>query len=379
MNRKPRIAVFLPSLQGGGAERALVLFARTAQELGCEVELVCADKNGVLLPLIDSRLPVVDLKAPRMMRAVKGLRRYLRERRPDAVYASIVHANLAVVLAARGMGKDIKVILRESNAPLSEKKRTWSRKLSHLLAPFLYRRAHRIIAVSAMVRDELVQMSSALAKKIEVLQTPVVPANFIAQAAEEPGHLWFSPGEPPVVLGVGRLHPQKNFALLIRAFANVRAQRVCRLIILGRGALQKELQALAESLGVAEDVSFAGFSLNPFAYMSRARLFVLSSDYEGMPNVLLQAMALGTPVISTDCPGGSAECLDGGRLGTLVPTGDVEKMSEAIAQGLDAMRREDAAEIITRQYGAEPATRAYLECAGIALPVKESPVRAQNA
>ena len=278
MSRKARIAVFLPSLNGGGAERAMVLFAQTIHQLGYDVELVCAEKTGVLVPLVDVRFPIVDLKAPRMVRAIRGLRGYLKDRKPDVIYSTIVHANLALLIASIGLKKQTRIVVRESNAPISEAKRTVSRRLSHFLVPYFYPSAHAVIAVSARVRDELVKLCGKLSRTTAVLETPVIPANFVTQAAEEPNHPWFKPGEPPVVLGVGRLHPQKNFPLLIRAFAEARKQKECRLIILGQGGLLDDLQKLAGELGVSEYISFPGFSLNPFSFMSRARVFVLSSD-----------------------------------------------------------------------------------------------------
>ncbi len=374
METAPRIAIFLPSLNGGGAERAMILFAQTIQQMGCSVEIICAEKKGHLTALVDSRFPVVDLGAPRMARAIISLRRYLLEKKPDVVYSTIVHSNLALLIASIGLKKKVKIVIRESNTPLSEQKRTLSRYISHVLAGHLYRYAHVIIAVSSTVSEQLLQINPALRKNLKVLDTPVVPINFVAQAAEEPGHPWFAPGQPPVILGVGRLHPQKNFALLIRAFSEVRKTKECRLMILGQGALLEELKALAGELGVAEDVSFAGFTLNPFSYMGRARVFVLSSNCEGMPNVLIQAMALGTPVISTDCPGGSADCLKNGEYGALVPVNDTARLAQAIRDALDAPRRDDVAEFTRRRFGAESASRKYLAAAGVVFGRSDQPV-----
>jgi glycosyltransferase involved in cell wall biosynthesis len=378
MSTKPRIAIFLPSLNGGGAERAMVLFACTIQELGVDVEIVCAEKKGVLLPLIESRMSIVDLAAPRMLRAVFRLRAYLKKSKPDVLYATIVHANLAAVMASGGLRKQIKVILRESNAPISEKKRTVTRRISHRLVPRFYPRADAVIAVSTKVRDELLQVAPKLKTKLKVLETPVIPGDFVTQAAEDPMHAWFKEGEPPVILGVGRLHSQKNFPLLINAFAEVRKKLDCRLMILGQGLLKKELQALVDSLGITDHVCFAGFCLNPFSYMSRARVFVLSSNYEGMPNVLIQAMALATPVVATDCPGGNAECLENGALGELVPVGDVAKMAQAIEKSLEIRQRSDVAIKITQRFGAEAASRAYLELAGVVIPNRADDLKTGN-
>ena len=153
--------------------------------------------------------------------------------------------------------------------------------------------------------------------------------------AELAGSLWFADGAPPVLLGAGKFKPQKDLSTLIRAFAMIRASRPARLIILGEGPQRKTLQALCTELGVLEDVAFPGFVDNPFAYMARSKVFVLSSAWEGFGMVLAEAMACGCPVVSTDCPSGPAEILEDGRYGPLVPVSDPEKMSAAIASTLD--------------------------------------------
>jgi glycosyltransferase involved in cell wall biosynthesis len=141
---------------------------------------------------------------------------------------------------------------------------------------------------------------------------------------------WLAGGEPPVILGVGRLATQKDFSTLLHAFARVRSQRPARLLILGEGDKRFELEALAQNLGLARDVRLPGYADNPFAYMRRCSVFVLSSAYEGLPTVLIEAMACGAPVVSTDCPSGPAEILEGGRYGCLVPIGDPDAMASAI-------------------------------------------------
>ncbi len=370
------VVIFISSLGGGGAERAMILFARTIQELGVSVEIVCAQKTGPLQSLVDGTTPVIDLGAPRMLSAVRKLRRYLQHRKPKAIYSTVVHANLATVLATRGL-KNIKVVLRESNAPISEQKITLSRRLGHRLAPRLYAMADSVIAVSERVRQELIQHMPRVASRIVALDTPVIPTDFISQAAGDPLHPWFALGEPPVILGVGRLHPQKNFNLLIDAFAEVRARRPARLLILGEGPEREKLQRKISECGLGDDVQLFGFHLNPFSFMSRARVFVLSSIYEGMPNVLIQAMALGVPVVSTDCPGGSSECLEGGVLGELVPLNDPTAMSAAILRSLDKGSQSEVAERVTARFGAEAASRKYLSLAGIE-PVHRMTQRAQG-
>lgn len=172
-------------------------------------------------------------------------------------------------------------------------------------------------------------------------------------------HPWLGEGKPPVILGVGRLTPQKDFSTLIHAFAQVRTVRDCRLVILGEGELRAELEQLVASLGVQDSVQLPGFADNPFAWMSRVRLFVLSSRWEGLPNVLIQAMACGAAVVSTDCPSGPDEILEGGKWGKLVPVGDVEALAEALSENLQVL---DVVNSIERAmfFNVENAINAYL-------------------
>ena len=153
--------------------------------------------------------------------------------------------------------------------------------------------------------------------------------------AEPFDHPWFAPGAPPVILGAGRLTEQKDFPTLIRAFALVRKKHPARLMILGEGEERSKLETLVQELGLEKEVSLPGFVDNPYKYMKRAAVFVLSSRWEGFPNVLVEAMALGTPVVSTDCPNGPAEILENGKWGELVPVGETQSLASAVLRTLD--------------------------------------------
>jgi len=192
-----------------------------------------------------------------------------------------------------------------------------------------------VVAVSRGVQRDLLRYTRVSAERVVLIYNPSY-TNRLLELREQPvEHPWFALGEPPVVLGVGRFYPQKDFSTLIKAFALVRAQRPARLVILGEGPLRPQLEALAQQLGVADQVSMPGFVENPFAYMRRAAVFVLPSQYEGLPNVLIQAMACGCPVVSTNCPSGPEDILDNGKYGHLVPVGDVEAIANAILRVLD--------------------------------------------
>lgn len=358
------IMVFLPSLGGGGAERAMVLFCGALHRMGYTVKLVCAKAEGRYSSLVPPGVEIVDLKASRMLSALAGLRRVIKTYRPVAVFSTIVHANLAALLARIGVA-GTRVIIRESNAPLSEEKRTLGRKVSHLLAKFLYPRAHAIISVSEKVREELQLMCPSAHERIIVSPTPVVDDFLIEQAdqalpEEEQGYF----NKNPTVVAVARLHPQKNLSLLLKAVARVNQERPLQVVILGDGALREALSDEALRLGIADRVRLLGFKANPFAYMRAARALVLSSDYEGMPNVIIQALSLGVPVVSTDCPGGSREVLKGGQWGYLSPVGDAYALAASIILALDAPKVVDRREVLAT-YGVETAALGYLKAAGL--------------
>jgi glycosyltransferase involved in cell wall biosynthesis len=217
--------------------------------------------------------------------------------------------------------------------------------------------------VSEGVKDDLARAGRLSLEQIRVVPNPVVTSELFEMAAVPIDHPWFVEGAPPVILGIGRLTTQKDFGTLIRAFAEVRGQREARLMILGEGSERPALERLARELGVRDDVVLPGFVDNPFAFLKRAALFVLSSTYEGLPGVLIQALACGTPVVSTDCDSGPREILDGGRLGILVPVGDLDALANGIREALDHPRTRTPADVLGRFTDAA-AVDAYLRVLG---------------
>jgi glycosyltransferase involved in cell wall biosynthesis len=335
--RPGRIAFFLPTLVGGGAERVIVNLAQAIAERGLPVELVVAEAKGELVAQRPASVPLVDLGAPRVLRSIGPLARHLRRTRPRVVVSSMSHANLVALWAARLAGTRTPVIATVHNTMSQSTPqqggvagRLWPR----LLGTF-YPWAAEIVAVSRGAADDLARTARLPRERIRVVYNPVVTPAMLALARERPTHPWFGPGEPPVVLGVGRLTPQKDFGTLMRAFAALRAARPARLMILGEGEERGRLEALARELGISGDVALPGFQANAMAHLSAAGLFVLSSAWEGLPTVLIEALAAGTRVVSTDCPSGPREILQDGRLGRLVPVGDAPALARAMAETLD--------------------------------------------
>ncbi len=362
---RARLTVFLADLGGGGAERMTVVVANGMAARGMDVDLVLADASGPYLPEVSSAVRVVDLRAGSVSRAALPLARYLRRAGPDVMLTTLAHTSFVAVVARALSRRRVPTVVREANTPRRSYPGWVSlrSRLSHRLAPLTYRAADGVIAVSDGVKDALVEVLGVPAAKVATLYNPVVAADLAARAAEDPGHPWFAPGEPPVVLGVGSLTPRKDFATLVRAFARL-PRSDARLVILGEGPERRALQDLADDLGVAGRFALPGFVRNPFAFMARASVFVLSSTLEGLPGALVQALACGCPAVATDCPSGPREVLQGGALGPLVPVGDHEAMAEAVAGVLAHPPPREALRSAVERYDADAvldATHAYLE------------------
>jgi glycosyltransferase involved in cell wall biosynthesis len=336
MSARPApIAFFLPSLRDGGAERVTVNLVEGILQRGLAVDVVLANATGPYLGLLAAEARVVNLKSSRVLRSLLPLVRYLRRERPRAVISSLHHANLVALWAARLAGSVPVVAAVHSTISVSSR---LPGKANRVLFPFLIRTfypwASGVVAVSRGTADDLARTAGVPRDRIEVIYNPVITPALLAQAQRPPNHPWYAPGQPPVILAVGRLTPTKDFPTLIRAFAEVRRQCPARLLILGEGEERDALTALAGALNVGEDVALPGFQEGVPGFMARARLFVLSSVGEALPTVLIEALAAGVPVVSTDCPSGPREILQGGRLGALVPVGDPPALARAILEGL---------------------------------------------
>lgn len=358
---KGRIALFLPSLRGGGAERVMVTLANGFGARGLAVDLILAKAEGPYLKDVSEAVRVVDLGASRVLASLPGLIRYLRRERPGAMLSAMNHANVVALLARKLARIPTRLVVSE-HSTLGAGRGTPPLGLARIM-PWLmsctYPWATSIVAVSAGVADALAEAIVFPRQGITVVYNPVVTPQLISQSREVLCHAWLAPGEPPVILAVGRLTAKKDFTTLIRAFACLREARAARLVILGEGELRKELQTLIGELQLTADIDLPGFSDNPFAWMRRSALFVLSSASEGLPTVLIEAMACGTPVVSTDCLSGPTEILENGKWGRLVPVGDAAALAAAMAATLD----ESKSDYVARRaadFGIEQAVDGYL-------------------
>lgn len=334
MTTKKRITFFMDALHGGGAEKAVVnLLKGLAKRDEFDLDLVLATLEGPYLELVPQQVRIVDLNKGRVLTSVLPLKRYLQHNRPWALIGNMGHVNVVATMAKELSGIKTCLLLVEQNNLSANKTRLKRAKLVPYFMRLLYPRADLVAGVSAGVAEDL-QHQLKLKKTVEVLHNPVVNEDLIARSQANLDHPWFADNTPPVFLAVGRLNPQKDFSNLLNAFAKVRKQKQARLVILGEGEERQKLTKLVEDLGISEDVLMPGFVENPYAFMTKANCFVLSSRNEGLPTVLIEAMACGCPVVATDCPSGPDEILDRGKYGSLVSVKNSEALSRAMLETL---------------------------------------------
>jgi len=328
----------MPSLFGAGGQRSMLNLAHGIAECGYAVDLVLAQKEGAFVEEVRNTVRVVDLKATRALTSLPALVRYLRREQPEAMLSVFGYVNIISLLAWRLASVPTRLFVNEQNTVSLEAGNAsrWRSRLVPWLIKRFYPWANGIVVVSQGVRDDLAELTSIARDRIQVIYNPsVVSADVHKKAQAHLDHPWFKPDQPPVLLAVGRLQAQKDYPMLIRAFAQVRKARPVRLVILGEGKERPLLEALIQELDLEQDVSLPGFVMNPCAYMARARLFVLSSRWEGLPTVLIEALCCGASVVATDCPSGPREILKDGQYGQLVPVRDVHAFARAIETTLD--------------------------------------------
>lgn len=358
------VSLFVPTLHGGGAERVMVDLAATFARWGYTADLVTLDGQEDLADIdgIDGDVRHVRLDAKRMAGAGLPLLHYLHQRRPRALLSTLEHANVVALNVGR-LAPHVRVVAREANdsryavaASPSGRALRWAMRSSYL-------HAYRVVAVSAAVGKSLQVDLGVPASRVVVIDNPAVTPRLWAGAAEALHDPWFDTDQPPVILAVGRLAPQKRFDLLLEAFARLRQRKPARLLILGEGPERPALEAQAQRLGVAQDVRLHGFAENPFAYMRRASVFALTSDFEGMPNALIQARALGMPVVARTASEGVVNVLEGTDA-TRVSSTDPEALASALQRQLGVPHRRPDPAWIDR-FRLEGAARRYATTLGM--------------
>jgi len=328
-----RLTLLLPNLGNGGAERVALTLAEEFLARGHEVDLVLAQAKGELLDHIPAGVRLFDLRATRFRKALRPLIRYLRERRPAALQVSMWPLTIVAILAVKLSATKPRVVVSDHSILSKQYGGSWlARAALKLTTRLLYPLADARICVSKGGAADLARLSGIPGEQFTVIHNPVLRPP--ASIAQNPALAQLLNGAEPRILTVGMLKPAKDHELLVRAFALFSKDHSAKLVILGEGELRPILEALVDELALADRVILPGFVSDPWPYYASADLFVLSSNREGFPGALMEAMLAGLPVVSTDCESGPREILDGGRLGRLVPVGDAGALAEAMATAL---------------------------------------------
>ena len=356
-----RIAIVLPDLRGGGVERIRLSLAEQFLAAGFTVDFVLWHGGGELLAEVPNGCRVFALEAQRLRTGIGRAADYMRRERPDAILAGIWPLTVATVMARALSRQRLRLVVSDHNQ-LSRQYGATSQAHRLFLSGSIaasYRLADARVTVSAGVADDLAELSGIARDRFTVIHNPL-PIRAPPDAADTivAAAAW-GEGKGGRILSVGSLKPQKNHALAISALARLE-DRKAHLPILGEGGCRAKLEAHARAEGVADRVMMPGFFADPMPYFRAADLFVLSSDYEGFGNVIVEALSCGVPVVATDCPSGPAEILGNGRFGSLVPVGDALALADAVANAL--AREPDRDLLIGRAaaFSPESAANAYL-------------------
>jgi len=334
---------------------------------GLRVDLLLIRAESAHLDQVPTEVNVINLGVRHTLTSIPAIVRYLREVRPRVLLAAKDRAGRAALWARRISGVDTRIVIRlgtnlsaalQGKLAIQRWSRYWPMRLN-------YAAVDAVVAVSHGVAADTAKITGLPSDRIHVIRNPVVTPRLRLLAEAPTPHPWLEVIAPPVILGAGRLTKQKDFSTLLRAFARLKGQMQARLIILGEGGERGKLERLIKDLGLSADVALPGFSANPYAYMARASLFVLSSRWEGSPNVLTEAMALGTAVVATDCPSGPREILQDGRIGALVPVGDVAELAEAMRVTLASPPDPALLRAAVQDYQVETSATEYLRVLGL--------------
>ncbi len=339
-----KIAVLHPQFQSGGLDRVVVRLTKGFLQAGHEVDLLTVSESGSMYDEVESGVNRIRLSVPLRLPAIRGLvsqgswtslftvpafARYLRSSRPDlALAASSLNGAVLGRAISRTRTPLILRVATHQSASSADDSHITARALPGVRRQ-LFKHADAIVTNSEASLADLKQSLSLDAEKVHLINNPSADPEIVTRAEADIEHAWFGDQTVPVAVTVGRLAPPKDIETVLRALSTVKATAECRLLVLGDGADRSRLEDLAASLGVGDSVDFLGFVDNPWAYMARSDLFLLSSRWEGSPNSLIEAMTLGVPVVATDCPGGPREILRDGELGSLVPVGDADAMAAA--------------------------------------------------
>ena len=366
----PKISFFLPKLSSGGAERVIIDIANNLSKRGYFIDIVLAKGGNIYLEEISPSVNIINLKSKSTILSFFPLSRYLKKSRPYGIISALSHANCAVLLAGNIIDKNIKIVVSERNISYRKTKNKigFKRIILDWLIKYFYPQAKCIVTVSEGVRKSIIstykfkddQVKCILNpidfKKINKLKSESILNNEIINDLKNENQ--------KIILSVGSLTKQKNYSLLIKAFKIVSEQINCKLIILGEGPERLNLKRLCRDLEIdSKSIYLPGFIANPFPYMKACDLFVLSSLWEGLPNVLIQALACNCNIISTDCDAGPREILEDGKWGRLIKVNDIDALANAILKELSSKNQQygDSKMGGLNRFNIDKVTNQYLE------------------
>jgi len=326
------ISLVITTLLTGGAERSVVNFANGLSQSGYAVEIVLGEKEGELLSDVDEEVEVVEVSSPGIgkigaLSLIPGIMNYLMTNEPDVVISFMRHVNIATILSHRLSYSDSFLIVSERNS--LDYSKGLKEELVTVTQKILYRSPELVVPNSDSIKKELVNELGLPDESIRTIYNPTIGPEFYNKTKEPVDHPWFNDSDINVILGVGSLIHQKGFDVLIESLKYIDDDSI-RLAIIGEGPLRNELEDKAANMDMEKRVSLLGHRSNPYSFMSNADVFVLSSRWEGLPNVVIEALTCGCPVIATNCPGGTNEILSDGEYGLLVPTEDPKAIGEAV-------------------------------------------------
>lgn len=386
MNHSKRIAFLVHNLEGGGIQRVVInLLNALAKREDVLLDLVvCSAKVKKFDDLISETVRLIDLdteiefRTKSLIRIIPAISNYLKQEKPDILLSHLPYINGLTWLGKIISGfKDVKLIfvehcllahnVFEQESSSSKSKNKWQilPNLLPRLIRWIYPQVNTLVTVSQGMAGYLERELKMKQNSVKVIYNPVIDESLFSQSKLPLDHPWFESDDPPVILAVGRLSAQKDYPTLLRAFASLRANRQVRLIILGDGSLRHQLEALINELGIETDVLLPGFVQTPYAYMSRSAVLVLSSVWEGLPTVLIEALACGCQVVSTQCPHGPDEILQSGEYGWLVPMGDIPALTDSIKQALDSPIDPDILRRRAQDFTIDRAVAEYLALMGL--------------
>jgi glycosyltransferase involved in cell wall biosynthesis len=332
-NMNKKIAFFTPTLDGGVGKVITNLIENLYKEK-IDIDLLVVKSDDSKLKPFNGKCKVFNFKKERAFQSFLSLGSYLKEKTPNILISFIFHANLLSILARFFFSPKTKLVISEHIALKNALKSLpfFKKIFLSFLIKNLYPHADCIVTVSEGAAKQIEELiSSKYKSKITVIYNPVIDEKIFKMAQQLIDHPWFKEGRKfKIVLSIGRITAQKDFITLVRAFKFVREKINAKLVILGDGEEREKLEKEIRKLNLQNEILLPGFVENPYPYFKNSDIFVLSSRYEGLSNVLIEALAFGLPIVSTDCPAGPREVLENGKYGLLVPVGNYKKMAEAI-------------------------------------------------